>query len=114
VRGQREQSQHGTDHPTPDSEMLPNHVEPTDDKEFQEIAHFFPLKSWPRISITACAIQKMIGKEITAMIIAHPPNFGRRMINTSAAANPTINGLIILFIFSSVLPLSPDKIGDNG
>ena len=56
----------------------------------------------------------MIGKEITAMIIAHPPNFGRRMINTSAAANPDINGLNILFIFSSVIPLSPYEIRNNG
>jgi hypothetical protein len=94
--------------------MLLNHVEPTDDKKSQEIAHFFLFKRLLSISMAACASQKMIGKEITAMIIAHPPNFGRRMINTSAAANPDINGLNILFIFSSVIPLSPYEIRNNG
>ena len=114
MRGQREQSQHGTDHPTPDSEMLPNHVEPTDDKEFQEIAHFFLFKSWLRISITACAIQKIIGKETIAIITAHHPNLWCSIINMIAATNPDINGLNILFIFASVLPLSPDEIRNNG
>jgi len=41
----------------------------------------------------------MIGKETTAMTIAHPPNFGRRVINMSVTANPTTNGLNILFIY---------------
>ena len=94
--------------------MLLNHVEPTDDKELQQITHFFLFKSWLRISITACAIQKMIGKETTAMTIVHPPNLERKVININAATNPAINGLNILFIFSSVLPLSPDEIGNNG
>ena len=94
--------------------MLPNHVEPTDDKESQKIAHFFLFKSWTRISITACATQKITGKETTAMAIVHPPNFGRRVIKTSAAAKPAINGLNILFIFSSALPLSPDEIRNDG
>ena len=56
----------------------------------------------------------MIGKETTAMTIVHPPNFGRKVININAAANPDINGLNILFIFASVLPLPPDEIRNNG
>ena len=56
----------------------------------------------------------MIGKETTAMTIVHPPNLGCRMINTRAAIKPAINGLNILFIFASVLPLPPDEIRNNG